>query len=127
MGRVDGWVSALPERYRPLAAVHDVPPPDGLETGLLQLMAVRAAQMTGCSGCAKLHALLARCAGISQDKLAALPAWRDARCYTPREREALEWIEAVAANDGDDDGGEGSTRGQPAFDVGGILGRGGPL
>lgn len=123
MGRVDGWVSTLPERYRPLAAVHDVPPPDGLEIGLLQLMAVRAAQMTDCSACAKLHTRLARCAGVSQDKLAALAGWRDARCFSPREREALEWIESVAASDGD----EGSGRGQPPIDVRHLVGRGGPL
>jgi len=125
MGRVDGWVISLPERYRPLAAVHDLPPPDGIETGLLQLMAVRAAQMTGCSGCAKLHARLARCAGISPDKLDALAAWRDARCYTQREREALEWIESVAAEGADEH--DGSGRGQPPIDVGHLVGRGGPL
>jgi len=126
MGRADGWVTSLPERYRPLAAAHDVPPPEGLETGLLQLMAVRAAQMTDCPACAKLHTRLARCAGISQDKLAALAAWRDARCFTPREREALEWIEAVAG-DGDDHGGDGSPGGPPPIDVSHLAGRGGPL
>ncbi|HNU12117.1 MAG TPA: carboxymuconolactone decarboxylase family protein [Rubrivivax sp.] len=37
----------------------------------------------------------ARAMGESEQRLYLLPVWRDAHCYTPRERAALGWTEAV--------------------------------
>lgn len=99
MSRADGWVSSLPERYRPLAAVLDTPPTRGLDAGLLQLMAIRQAQMKGCARCAELHGHLARWAYVPEEKLSGLATWREVRCYSENERAALAWIEAATTAD----------------------------
>ena len=66
-----------------------------VEAGLLQLMAIRAAQISGCAPCARLHTRLARDADVAEEKIRWLPVWRDAPSYSERERAALAWAEAV--------------------------------
>jgi len=56
---------------------------------------VRASQLNGCAYCLDMHCKDARAAGESQSRLDMLAAWREAPCYSPRERAALAWTEAL--------------------------------
>jgi AhpD family alkylhydroperoxidase len=67
----------------------------GLEHTLLELVKTRASQINGCAYCIDMHTKDARAAGETEQRLYALSAWRDTPFYTPRERAALEWTEAL--------------------------------
>ena len=42
-----------------------------------------------------MHTVFARERGETEQRLDLLPAWREAPCYTDRERAALNWTEAL--------------------------------
>ena len=67
----------------------------GLEASLLELVKSRASQINGCAWCLDMHSKDARARGESEQRLYLLPVWRDAHCYSERERAALAWTEAV--------------------------------
>jgi AhpD family alkylhydroperoxidase len=67
----------------------------GLEESLLDLVKMRASQLNGCAYCLDMHSKDARAAGETEQRLYLLNAWREALCYSPRERAALEWTEAL--------------------------------
>src|SRR5262249_39197034 len=45
--------------------------------------------------CINMHAAEARSQGETEQRIYLLPAWREAPCYTERERAALGWTEAL--------------------------------
>src|SRR3954469_4388223 len=67
----------------------------GLEEGLLHLVKMRASQINGCAYCLDMHSKDLRANGESEQRIYLLDAWREFSGYTPRERAALEWTEAV--------------------------------
>lgn len=67
----------------------------GLERPLLELLKLRASQLNGCAYCLDMHSKDALAAGETPQRLILLDAWREAPCYSPRERAALAWTEAV--------------------------------
>jgi AhpD family alkylhydroperoxidase len=67
----------------------------GLEKSLLELVKIRASQINGCAICLHMHADEARRQGESEDRILMLSAWEETGLYTPRERAALAWTEAL--------------------------------
>ena len=67
----------------------------GLEHSLMELVKIRASQINGCAYCLHMHTADARKAGESEERLYLLNAWRESRLYSPRERAALAWTEAL--------------------------------
>ena len=67
----------------------------GLEKPLLELVKLRASQINGCAFCVDMHSADARKGGETERRLYALPAWHETPFFTPRERAALAWTEAV--------------------------------
>jgi AhpD family alkylhydroperoxidase len=76
----------------------------GLEPALLELVKLRASQVNGCAFCVDMHAADARKGGETERRLYAVSVWRETPFFTPRERAALGWTEAVT---------QISTRGAP--------------
>jgi AhpD family alkylhydroperoxidase len=66
-----------------------------LDPALIPLVEIRASQINGCANCINMHAAEARAKGETEQRIYLLPAWRDAPCYTDRERAALGWTEAL--------------------------------
>ena len=66
-----------------------------LEARLLELVKIRASQINGCANCLNMHTIEARANGETEQRLYLLSAWREAPCYTDRERAALAWTEAL--------------------------------
>src|SRR4051812_2704907 len=60
-----------------------------------ELMDLRAGQINGCGVCVVGHAKIARKLGETDERLAAVAAWRDAPFFTDAERAALALTEAV--------------------------------
>ena len=67
----------------------------GLEESLLHLVRLRASQLNGCAYCIDMHWKDLRALGEGEQRLYGLDAWRESTYYSPRERAALEWTEAV--------------------------------
>ncbi|BAB53080.1 carboxymuconolactone decarboxylase family protein [Mesorhizobium japonicum] len=66
-----------------------------LEHSLTELVKLRGSQINGCANCINLHASEARENGETEQRIYLLPAWREAPCYSDRERAALGWTEAL--------------------------------
>ena len=67
----------------------------GLEHSLPELVKTRVSQINGCAYCLDMHTKDARAAGETEQRLYLLSAWRETRFFSPRERAALAWAEAV--------------------------------
>ena len=67
----------------------------GLEKSLMNLVKLRSSFINGCAYCIDMHTKEARLAGETEQRLYAIPVWRETPFFTPRERVALAWAEAV--------------------------------
>ena len=66
-----------------------------LEPRLVELVKIRASQLNGCAYCLDMHTKDARAIGEDEQRLHLLAAWREAPCFSERERAALAWTESV--------------------------------
>ena len=66
-----------------------------LEPALVQLVLMRVSQINGCAFCLDMHSKDARAAGETEQRLHLLPAWRETKLYSERERIALAWAEEL--------------------------------
>src|SRR5574337_815766 len=86
---------ASPEAFKAMLQVQQQVNHSGLEESLLELVKSRASQLNGCAWCLDMHTKDARALGETEQRLYLLPVWREAPCYTERERAALAWTEAL--------------------------------
>ncbi|HEY0623122.1 carboxymuconolactone decarboxylase family protein [Sphingomonas sp.] len=66
-----------------------------LEPSLIELVKIRASQINQCANCINMHTEEARAQGETEKRIYLLSAWREAPGYTPRERAALGWVDAL--------------------------------
>jgi AhpD family alkylhydroperoxidase len=67
----------------------------GLDHSLLHLVKMRVSQINGCAYCLHMHSSDALKEGEDAKRLFLLDAWEESNLYTPRERAALAWTEAL--------------------------------
>jgi AhpD family alkylhydroperoxidase len=67
----------------------------GVPAETLEMLALRASQINGCSVCVEMHSANLRKEGMSDERLSTVAAWRDAPYFTDAERAALALTEAV--------------------------------
>lgn len=67
----------------------------GLDRTIFELVKMRASQINGCAYCLDMHSKDARLAGETEQRLYALPAWRETSFYSEKERAALAWTESL--------------------------------
>ena len=84
-----------PDGYKTLVGVESYLNRSGLDHRLSLLVKMRASQINGCAYCLDMHSRDARRAGESEQRLYVLDAWHESSLYSPRERAALAWTEAV--------------------------------
>ena len=89
------YFAVAPKILQPMLALERAVAASGLEHGLIHLVKTRASQINGCAFCIEMHtrdALQGR-----RDRGPAVPAGclGEAPHYTPRERAALAWTEAL--------------------------------
>ncbi len=84
-----------PGLYEAMDALDQRTARGGLEEPLLHLVRLRVSQLNGCAYCLALHWKDLRALGEPEHRLYALDAWCESPWYTPRERAALAWAEAV--------------------------------
>lgn len=66
---------------------------------LAQLLRLRVAQLNPCSYCLILHSKAAADQGISPERIAHLPSWRESTLFSPAEGVALAYCEALTVFD----------------------------
>jgi AhpD family alkylhydroperoxidase len=86
---------AAPEAYKAMLALENYVKSTKLERNLIELLKLRASYINGCAYCVDMHTKDARAAGETEQRLYAVPVWRETPFFTPRERAALAWSEAV--------------------------------
>ncbi|WP_018608367.1 carboxymuconolactone decarboxylase family protein [Uliginosibacterium gangwonense] len=86
---------AAPEVLNALRALGQAVDQSGLEKELTELLKVRASQINGCAFCLQYHLNLARKLDIAAAKLDLVAVWEETSLYSPRERAALAWTEAL--------------------------------
>ena len=67
----------------------------GIDSRLRELVRIRASQLNGCAYCLDMHTKDARLIGETEQRIYALPAWRETPFFNIRERAALEFTESV--------------------------------
>lgn len=87
--------SVEPEAYQAMLGLEKYLYRSGLSKTLLELIKIRASQINRCAFCIDLHTLDARKNGETEQRIYALNAWREAPFFTPSERAALAFTEAV--------------------------------
>ena len=94
--RID-YATLAPGAVKVLLGVEQYVRQSGLERSLLHLVKLRASYMNGCAYCVDMHTKEARADGEREQRLYAVAVWRETPFFTPRERIALAWTEAVTA------------------------------
>jgi AhpD family alkylhydroperoxidase len=85
----------VPDAYKAVSGVEAYIRNCGLEKSLIHLVKMRASQINGCAYCLDMHSREVRKDGETEQRLYLLEAWEEVSLYTPRERAALAWTEAV--------------------------------
>lgn len=87
------YKQAAPNVLRAMLALESATEECGIEPALQNLVKLRASQLNGCAYCVDMHSLDARAGGETEQRLYALPVWRETPFFTERERAALNWAE----------------------------------
>lgn len=97
--RIDAYKSA-PGAMDAMMGIEKYVESCGLARSLTELVRMRASQINGCAFCLDLHSRDARENGETEQRLYLLNAWRESPLYSPRERAALAWTEALTTISG---------------------------
>ncbi len=92
--RMNFWAAA-PDIVKALQTLNATLESSGLEASLRHLLKLRASQINGCAFCIDMHTREARADGETEQRLYLTSAWHDSFLFTPRERAALAWTDAL--------------------------------
>jgi len=89
------YFAVAPKAREPLLALEAYIKQSSLEPLLIDLVKTRASQINGCAYCLHMHTSDAVAQGENPARLFLLEAWEESAMYSPRERAALAWTEAL--------------------------------
>ncbi|MGH9108323.1 MAG: carboxymuconolactone decarboxylase family protein [Acidimicrobiales bacterium] len=92
--RVD-YGKVYPEAIKAMLGLEEAVHASSLEPELLELVKIRSSQINGCGYCLDMHTKDATAMGVTAQRQHVLAAWEEAPFYSPRERAALAWCEAL--------------------------------
>ncbi|EDZ99147.1 alkylhydroperoxidase like protein, AhpD family [Burkholderia sp. H160] len=92
--RID-YQQQSPELFRKFVEFSLVLKKSAIEESIRHLVDIRASQLNGCSFCIDMHVKEATIYGERPLRLHHVAAWRESNLFTPRERAALAWTEAL--------------------------------
>ena len=84
-----------PDAFEIVRALGQLAARAGIDKQLLELIKIRASQINGCAFCLQYHILQSETLGVPEDKINLVAVWREAPQFSPRERAALAWTEAL--------------------------------
>jgi AhpD family alkylhydroperoxidase len=89
------YAQLSPELFKSLSAFSMEVKKGSIEQSILDLVDIRASQINGCAFCIDMHSKEAKIHGERELRLYHLAAWRESTLFSPRERAALAWTEAL--------------------------------
>jgi AhpD family alkylhydroperoxidase len=92
--RVD-YRSVFPAAVTAMSGLEEAVHASSLDAELLELVRLRASQLNGCGYCVDMHTKDAKAIGVEDQRLHLAVVWKEAPVYSPRERAALAWCEAL--------------------------------
>jgi AhpD family alkylhydroperoxidase len=84
-----------PDAHRALMQLTKLMHDSSIERTLVHLVYLRVSQINGCAFCVDRHTYEALEDGEAPQRLHTLAVWREAPFFSPRERAALAWAEAM--------------------------------
>ncbi|MGW3773469.1 carboxymuconolactone decarboxylase family protein [Actinomadura verrucosospora] len=93
--RMKNPAMVLPGAMKPIQELFKAVHAGGVSEETLELVHLRVSQINGCSACVDAGAKTARKAGVTDERLATVAAWREAPYFTEEERAALALAEAA--------------------------------
>ena len=92
--RID-YARVAPGAYEVVLGLEKYLTREHFDRKLLHLVKYRASLLNGCAHCLEMHAKDAIAEGEDPVRLYTLAAWEETPLFTPKERAALRWTEAV--------------------------------
>jgi AhpD family alkylhydroperoxidase len=92
--RID-YRNVFPAAVTAMAGLEEAVHASSLDAELLELVKLRASQLNGCGYCVDMHTKDAKGIGVEDQRLHLVVVWKEAPVYSPRERAALAWCEAL--------------------------------
>jgi AhpD family alkylhydroperoxidase len=92
--RID-YQQQSPELFRKFAEFGLLLRKSAIEESIRDLVDIRASQLNGCAFCVDMHVKEATIHGERALRLHHVAVWRESDLFTPRERAALAWTEAL--------------------------------
>lgn len=84
-----------PELFKKFVELSALVKSSAIEPAILHLVDIRASQMNGCGFCLDMHVKEAKIDGERELRLHHVAIWRESSLFSPRERAALAWTEAL--------------------------------
>ncbi|AOK06063.1 carboxymuconolactone decarboxylase family protein [Burkholderia sp. AU19243] len=84
-----------PELTRKLVELDGLLQKTAIEVPVRELVEIRASQLNGCAFCVDMHIKMAKIHGERELRVHHVAIWRESPLFSPRERAALEWTEAL--------------------------------
>lgn len=89
------YAAASPEAFKLFLAFSTALKSSAIELPLLFLVELRVSQINGCAFCVDMHSKQATILGERPLRLHHVAVWRESPLFSPRERAALAWAEAL--------------------------------
>ncbi|MBV7518847.1 carboxymuconolactone decarboxylase family protein [Ensifer sp. ENS12] len=89
------YAQLSPDLFKALMAFSNEVKKGTIEQSILDLVDIRASQINGCAFCLDMHSKEATIHGERPLRLHHVAVWRDSTLFSPRERAALAWTEAL--------------------------------
>ncbi|MFJ3670552.1 carboxymuconolactone decarboxylase family protein [Streptomyces sp. NPDC090106] len=93
--RMQSPAAVLPDAMGAIQGLIKAVQSGGVEGHTLELVHLRASQINGCSACVDGGVKSARKAGVSEERLATVAAWRETPYFSEEERAALALTESA--------------------------------
>ncbi|KQY22513.1 carboxymuconolactone decarboxylase family protein [Rhizobium sp. Root482] len=89
------YAQLSPDLFKSLMTLSGEAKKGTVEQSILDLVDIRASQINGCTFCLDMHTKEATIHGERPLRLYHIASWRDSPLFSPRERAALAWTEAL--------------------------------
>ncbi|MBV1913963.1 MAG: carboxymuconolactone decarboxylase family protein [Pseudomonadales bacterium] len=78
-----------PHAFKAMIGIENYLASTGQDTGLVELIKIRASQLNGCAYCIQMHVDIARKQGETEHRIHATSAWKESPLFSEKERTLL--------------------------------------
>ncbi len=89
------YAQLSPQQFKALMAFSEEVKNGSIESSIIDLVDIRASQLNGCTFCLDMHVKEATIHQERPLRLHHIASWRESQLFSPRERAALAWTEAL--------------------------------